>query len=55
MTAETRADEVAMSDAGPSPASETCDLCGAVLQLEPGQSRFEAVVAHFETVHVDGE
>jgi hypothetical protein len=55
MTTDTRVDEIAVSDAGPGPAAETCDLCGAVIQLDPGESRFEAVVAHFEAVHVDRE
>lgn len=55
MTTETQTDEVAAADAGPGPATETCDLCGAVVQPDPGQSRFEAIVAHFESVHMDRE
>lgn len=54
MTIETVADDRAGAEAGAGPETETCDLCGAVIRPEPGESRFEAVVAHFETEHIDG-
>jgi hypothetical protein len=40
-------------DEGPGAHTETCDLCGAVLDTRKHGSRLDAVVAHFEAVHVD--
>jgi hypothetical protein len=54
VTIETAASGRAGAEAGAGPGTETCDLCGAVIQPEPGESRFEAVVAHFEATHIDG-
>lgn len=54
MTIETVADGRAGAKSSAGPQTETCDLCGAVIQPEPDESRFEAVVAHFETAHLDG-
>jgi hypothetical protein len=53
MTTNTSSRASAMPDEGPRATTETCDLCGAVLDTRKHGSRLDAVVAHFEAVHVD--
>lgn len=52
MTTNASSGAAATPDEGPGATTETCDLCGAVLDTRKHASRLDAVVAHFEAVHV---
>jgi hypothetical protein len=51
MTPHTIEREDSSPGAGEATVVERCDLCGDRIHLDPDESRFEATVAHFETVH----